>query len=173
MDEERIKLAIDRSIQAIKLKPSLALGTGFSRTRVINGLHCEIEEGEWKFTADMPASIGGEGSGPTPGIYGRAALGSCLAIGYMMMAAKKGIRVSRLEVEIQADYDDGALLGTSDDVPGYSEVRYNVLIECDAKEDLIMEMLNEADKRSPYLDVFSRAQQCRREVQIVTPKLQS
>ena len=172
MDEERIKLAIDRSIQAIKLKPSLALGTGLSRTRVINGLHCEIEEGEWKFKADMPASVGGEGSGPTPGIYGRAALGSCLAIGYMMMAAKKGIHVSRLEVEIQADFDDGALLGTSDEVPGYSEVRYNVLIECDANEALIMEMLNEADKRSPYLDVFSRAQQCRREVQIVTPKLQ-
>jgi uncharacterized OsmC-like protein len=173
MKEDRIKLAIDRSIQAISLKPSLALGTGISRTRVVNGLHCETEEGEWKFKADMPASVGGTGSGPTPGIYGRAALGSCLAIGYMMMAAQKGIQVSRLEVEIQADYDDGALLGTSDEAPGYLEVRYNVLIESDADEVLIMDLLDEADKRSPYLDVFSRAQKCRREVQIVTPKLLS
>lgn len=173
MDEERIKLAIDRSIQAIKLKPSLARGTGISRTRVLDGLHCEIEEGDWKFKADMPSSVGGNGAGPTPGIYGRAALGSCLAIGYMMMAATKGIHISRLEVEIQADYDDGALLGTSKEVPGYSEVRYSVFVESDAGESVIMEMLNEADKRSPYLDVFSRAQHCRREVRITTPKLQS
>ncbi len=170
---EKIKLAVERSTKALSLKPSLGLGTGVSKTRIKNGLTCEIEEGSWNFLADMPESIGGNAKGPTPGVYGRAALGSCLAIGYMMMAAKMNIPVSSLEVVVQADYDDGALLGTSDVAPGYTEVRYTVTIESEAAEKDILKMIDDADHHSPYLDVFSRGQNCKREVHIVSPKLQS
>ena len=134
---------------------------------------CEVEEGNWKFLADMPESIGGNSQGPTPGVYGRAALGSCLAIGYMMMAAKRNIPVSSLEVEVQADYDDGALLGTVKVAPGYSEVRYTVTIESTAPEEEVLKMIDDADLCSPYLDVFSRGQNCKRQVHLVAPKLQS
>src|SRR4030095_1915670 len=129
LDTEKIKIAVERSTKAITLKPSLGLGTGISKTSINTGLTCEVEEDNWKFLADMPGSIGGNGEGPTPGVYGRAALVSCLAIGYMMMAAKRNIPVASLEVEVQADYDDGALLGTSDIAPGYTEVRYLVTME--------------------------------------------
>ncbi len=119
----------------------------------------------------MPEQAGGNTSGPTPGVFGRAALGSCLAIGYMMRAAVMDIQISGLEVEVQADYDDGVLFGTVLNVPpGYLEVRYTVTIESDAPEDKIMEMLDDADKHSPYLDIFSRAQSCIRKVNIVAQK---
>ena len=173
LEIEKIKLAVERSTKALSLKPSLGLGTGVSKTRIKNGLTCEIEEGNWKFLADMPESIGGNAQGPTPGVYGRAALGSCLAIGYMMMAAKMNIPVSSLEVEVQADYDDGALLGTADVAPGYLEVRYIVTIESEAAEEEILKMIDDADHHSPYLDVFSRGQNCKREVNIISPKIQS
>ena len=168
---EKIKLAVERSTRALSLKPSLGLGTGVSKTRIKNGLTCEIQEGNWKFLADMPESVGGNARAPTPGVYGRAALGSCLAIGYMMKAAKMNIPVAMLEVEVQADYDDGALLGTADVAPGYAEVRYIVTIESEATEKDILKMLDDADHHSPYLDVFSRGQNCKREVHIVSPKL--
>ncbi len=167
----RIRTAVERSAKAISLKPSLGLGTGISTTRITSGLHCEITEGSWRMEADMPEGVGGNSKAPTPGVYGRAALGSCLAIGYMMKAAVMQIPVSRLEVEIQADYDDGALLGTSDADPGYLEVRYTVTIESDASEQDIVAMLDEADRHSPYLDVFSRAQSCVRKVNIVAAKI--
>jgi uncharacterized OsmC-like protein len=173
LEMNKIKVAVERSTKALSLKPSLGLGTGVSKTRIKNGLTCEIEEGNWKFLADMPESIGGNAQGPTPGVYGRAALGSCLAIGYMMMAAKMNIPVSSLEVEVQADYDDGALLGTVDIAPGYKEVRFTVTIESEAAEEDILTMINDADRHSPYLDVFSRGQECKREVNIISPKLQS
>ncbi|HEV8508023.1 MAG TPA: OsmC family protein [Chitinophagaceae bacterium] len=172
-ETEKIKTALERSIKALTLKPSLGLGTGKSKTRVKNGLTCEVQEGNWKFVTDMPESVGGNAQGPTPGVLGRAALGSCLAIGYMIKAAMMNIAITTLEVEVQADYDDGALLGTSNVVPGYLEVRYTVTIESDAAEEEILKMLNEADEHSPYLDVFSRGQNCKREVHIVSPKLQS
>ncbi len=169
-ETEKIKLAFGRTVKALSLKPSLGNGTGISKTRIKNGLTCEIEEGKWKFSADMPTSVGGNAEGPTPGVYGRAALGSCLAIGYMMRAAKMGIVIESLEVEVEADYDDGALFGTVEKNAGYSEVRYTIIIESDAAEEDILKLINEADQHSPYLDVFSRAQNCKRQVHIISPK---
>src|SRR5258708_2521171 len=154
-ETEKIKLASERTTKALSLRPSLGHGTGISKTKIKNGLTCEIQEGDWKFLADMPESVGGNAQGPTPGVYGRAALGSCLAIGYMLKAATMNIPISMLEVDVQADYDDGALLGTAHVDPGYSEVRYIVTIESDAAEEEILKMLDEADHHSPYLDVFS------------------
>lgn len=171
IEVEKIKLAVERSKKALTLKPSLGKGTGISKVRIKNGLTCEVQEGNWKFLLDMPESIGGNAAGPTPGVFGRAALGSCLAIGYIMKAAEMNISLQHLEVEVQADYDDGALLGTIQNVPpGYLEVRYTVTIETDASEAQIQNMLDIADAQSPYLDVFSRAQTCRRQVNIVSSK---
>ena len=171
--QQKIKDAVSRSTKALSLKPSLGLSTGISKAKIINGLSCEITEGKHKLIADMPESVGGNASGPTPGVYGRAALGSCLAIGYMMKASAANIKIDSLEVEVQADYDDGGLFGTSSAVPGYLEVRYTVTVESDAPEHDILQMLDLADKQSPYLDVFARAQKCIRDVNIISSKITS
>jgi uncharacterized OsmC-like protein len=173
ISQEKIKEAVSRSTKALTLKPSLGIGTGISKAKFTNGLSCEITEGNYKLIADMPESIGGNAAGPTPGVYGRAALGSCLAIGYMMKASAMNIKIDSLEVEVQADYDDGALLGTSSAAPGYLEVRYKVTIESNAAEDEILQMLDIADKQSPYLDVFARQQTCIRDVHIISSKISS
>ena len=171
LSQEKIKEAVARSTKALSLKPSLGLGTGISKTRITDGLTCEITEGNHTLVADMPEAAGGNVAGPTPGVYGRAALGSCLAIGYMMYASKMNIPVDALEVEIQADYNDGALFGTTTNVPaGYSEVRYTITVESDASEEELLQMFNEADSHSPYLDVFSRGQKCVRMVNIISAK---
>lgn len=168
---EKIKTAFARVSETLSKRPAFGLGTGVSRATIKNGLTCEIREGRWTMVADMPEQAGGNGTGPTPGVFGRAALGSCLAIGYMMRAAAKNIPVAGIEVEIQADYDDGALFGTAVNVPpGYLEIRYVVAIESDAPEETILQLLDEADKHSPYLDVFKRSQTCLREVKIISQK---
>ena len=171
--QEKIREAVSRSTKALSLKPSLGLGTGISRAKITNGLSCEITEGNYKLVADMPESVGGNASGPTPGVYGRAAFGSCLAMAYMLKASALNIKIDSLQVDVQADYDDGALFGTSSAPPGYLEVRYTVTIESDAAEEKIIEMLDLADKHSPYLDVFAREQKCTRDVHIISSKISS
>lgn len=154
------------------LKPSLGLGTGVSKSRVVNGLRCEITEGDWTLHTDMPEGAGGARSAPTPGVLGRAALGSCLAMGYVMKAAERNITLNSVEVEVQATYDDGPLFGTRNDIPpGYLQVKYIVRVESDASEKEIMDLLDAADKCSPYLDIFSRAQDCVREVEVLSSKI--
>ena len=169
--QEKIKEAVSRSTKALSLKPSLGLGTGISKTKITNGLSCEITEGNYKLIADMPESVGGNATGPTPGVYGRAAFGSCLAIAYMLKASAMNIIINSLQVDVQADYDDGALFGISSAPPGYLEVRYTVTVESDAAEEQILQMLDLADKHSPYLDVFAREQKCTRDVRIISSKI--
>jgi uncharacterized OsmC-like protein len=165
----KIKSAIERVSAALTQRPAFGMGTGISRASIKDGLTCEIREGSYTFIADMPEQVGGKAAGPTPGVFGRAALGSCLAIGYMMKAATMDIPIAALEVEIQADYNDGALFGTALHVPpGYLQIRYTVTIDSPAHEDKIIEMLDEADKHSPYLDIFTRSQTCHRKVNFIT-----
>lgn len=161
-----IKTKFETIVGELTRDPSLGKGTGSTTARIRSGLTVEIEAGPWKFVADMPKTSGGAQSGPTPGMYGRAALGSCLAIGYAMRAAKHGVPIDDLEVEVQADYDDNAVFGTSDTAPGYSEVRFIVRVKSSAPEADVLRVLDEADRYSPYLDVFRRAQTCTRSVAI-------
>ncbi len=165
-----IRQAYERCVKALSLRPSLGRSTAISRTRVRDGLVCDIEDGAWTLKADFSARLGGGETAPNPGVFGRAALGSCLAIGYMLRAAKYGVPITALEVEVEADYDTGALLGTSPTPPGYREVRYAVTVESTAAKADVQRVLDEADAHSPYLHIFSQPQTCRRRVRIRTPR---
>ena len=157
-----IKEAFTRSKKALSLRPSLGYGSASSKVTVLDGLTVKMEEGDWSFIADMPKQVGGRKKGPTPGVYGRAALGSCLAISLSMYANYKEIPINKLSVEVQTDYDDGALFGIGDAPPGYLEVRYIISVESEAPEVIIQELIEEAERHTPYLDVFSRAQMCKK-----------
>jgi uncharacterized OsmC-like protein len=166
-EQADIKSKFIRSQKALTLKPLLGIGTGVSKTRIVNGLSCETREGDWLFKADMPEQVGGFASASSPGALGRAALGSCLAIGYMMWASKLDVIIDSLEVDIKADYDDGGLFDTSSAPPGYLEIQYIVRIKSPASRTEIENVLNIGDKHSPYLDVFTRAQSCVRQLELI------
>jgi len=163
---EKIRRAFERNARAMELRASVGQGTAITRVRVGNGLTCEIEEGAWKLTADMGEKSGGNDAGPNPGVLGRAALGSCLAIGYVMWAARRGVQLDELEVEIQADYDSRGYHGVAGIEPGYTEIRYLVRVNSPAPDDQILRLLDEADAHSDYLAVFARPQKMIRQVDI-------
>ncbi len=169
-EAERIHTAYTRNVKAIELRPSLATGTAVTHVTVTDGMTCEVLDGEHRLTVDMPVKSGGNDRGPNPGVFGRAALGSCLAMSYMRWAVEADLPVHRLEVEIQADYDARGELGIDDDVtPAYTQVRYVVTIETDAPEEEVRRVLDYADDRSPYLRVWADPVDLRREVRIRRP----
>lgn len=169
IDIQHIGTAFERNARALAKRPALGQNTATTAVRITRGLTCEIEEGPWRLTADMPAQAGGSGSGPTPGVLGRAALGSCLAMGYVLYAAKEGVPLAGVEVQVEADYDDGALFGVADVAPGYLDVRYAVTVYSDAPEADVLRILNDADAHSPFRDVFGRAQRLSRTTRILPP----
>jgi uncharacterized OsmC-like protein len=167
---EQIKTVFERNAKAMAVRPAIGRGTATTKVRLRDGLTCEVEDGRWKLTVDMSAKSGGDGRAPDPGVYGRTALGSCLAISYQLWAAKLGVVFSRLEVDVQADYDSCGYHGVADVPAGYSQVRYIVSVDSEAPEVDVLNVLDQADAHSPYLDVFTRALDVRREVRVAQPK---
>lgn len=167
---EKIKTTFNRQSEVLNLRSGMGIGTAITKVKVRDGLTCDIEEGGWKLTADMNPKWGGNDAGPNPGIFGRGALGSCLAMGYMMWAAKLGVDIKDLEVEIHADYDTRGMCGIGDTAAGYKGVRYVVKISSDEPQEKIIELLDKADMHSSYLDVFSRSIEMQRKVKIFSTK---
>ncbi len=150
----------------LALKPNRGHLTGVTKAKLVDGLRCEIEEGPWRLAADMPAKAGGDETAPTPGMLGRGALASCLVIGISMWAARLGIPIDGLEVEVQADFDVRGEMGVGDVKAGYQEVRYLVSIDSPASAEALTELLETTERHSPYMDVFSRAQNMKRIVRL-------
>lgn len=157
-DPRTIKQIFERNVELLTHKPARGFLTVATTARLVDGLRCEIEDGPWRLSADMPAKIGGSDTGPTPGALGRGALASCLVIGLSRWAARLGVPLDALEVEVEADFDARGELGMSEEIrPGYGEVRYTISISSPAPRDQVAELIATAERHSPYLDVFGRA----------------
>lgn len=155
-NSERIKSAYDRHVKLITQRPSIAKGTQITRVKVREGLTCDIEAKSRRLITDIDLDQGGDDQGPSPGDYCLAGLGGCLAIGYMIHAARLGVPISSLEVEIQADYDLHGEYGLNNTPAGYLAIRYIVNIESDANEADILRVLDETDEVDSMLDTFRR-----------------
>jgi len=167
---EQLKTALERNIKALELRPSIGRGTAVTKVRIRGGCTADIEDGGWKLIADESVKDGGGGEGPDPGVFGRAALGTCLAMGYAMWAAKFGVPFDSVEVDVHADYNGAAIFGVDESTPpGWGAVRYIVRIESTAPEADVLRVIEYADKLSPLLDDFSRALPVSRELHISAP----
>lgn len=163
-----IKAALERNVKVVEARPSVGQGTAVTRVTLNPGLACEVEDGPWRFSVGMTEKYGGLDNGPNPGVYGRAALGSCLAIGYGMWAARLEIPIRSLTVEVRARYDVRGELGIDDTIrPGYADVVYLVTIDTDASEADVQHLLDTADRHSSWLDDIRNPVPVTREVRIV------
>jgi len=162
-----IRTALERNVKAVTLRPSVGQGTAITRVHLRDGLACDITEGTWALTAGMTEKYGGTNAGPNPGVLGRAALGACLSLGYGMWAARLGVPITTLDVEVQADYDVRGELGADAAVrPGYQAIRYIVSITSPAPEDEVRHMVETADRHSSWRDVIANPVPLTRELRI-------
>lgn len=164
--EDRIFRALARRRAIVEARPGRALGTAVSRVTIGDGYTCEAREGDWEVVIDLPEPWGGSDCGPNPGVFGRAALGACLAMTYRRWAVHEGLPIHRLEVEVEADYDARGELGVSDVTPGYLAARYRVRVESPAPADEIRRVFDLADSRCPYLAVWRSPIETVRELEI-------
>lgn len=161
----QIKEALERNVKVVSARPAVGQGTARTVARLRPGLECEVTEGQWSLNVGMTEKYGGTGAHPNPGTYGRAALASCLAVGYAMWAARLAVPLDRLEVEVQADYDVRGELGAEETVrPGYLRIRYVVTVESPAPEAKVLELLDTCDRYSSWLDNIANPVPVSREV---------
>ena len=116
---------------------------------------------------DMPESVGGGGSAPSPGWLLRAAQASCLATLIAMRAAQEGLKPGRIEVTVDSESDDRGILGIDDSVPaGPLSSRALVQVElAGPAQDKFDAVMRWADIHCPVQDAVRRAVPCRVEIQ--------
>jgi uncharacterized OsmC-like protein len=166
---ETMRNTFERTVRALNARPEIGKKTASTRATVQDGYVCDIEDGRWRFTADLSEKAGGTAMGPDPGVLGRAALAGCLAMSYTRWAAVMEIPVHSLEVEVQADFDARGEYGFEDVPPSYSEVRYVVRIDSPASDEDVARLLLKAEAHTAWLHVFMRPMRVRRVVELTHP----
>ncbi len=162
-----IATAIERMESAVERRPGFGVGTARSETISAAELGCTTQEGPWSTDSDLPDALGGGGSAPTPSVLLRAALGSCMAMSYRLRAAKQGIELTSIRVVVETDSEIAGMLSCDAAAPpGFTAIRYHVEIESPAPSDHVRRIVDEGDRLSPLLDVFTRAIPVRRTTSI-------
>ena len=150
MTSENLKRAVESEIAALSKHPDSARGIGQSTVTLRDGLACTVTSGHWTFTADVPAGAGGTDSGPDPGMLIRGALGSCLAIDIRTWAARLGVAIDEVRIEVDSELDQRGMLGMDESIPaGYQKVSYRVHLTSDAPEADLKRVLQQAEKFNP------------------------
>ena len=167
---EQIRETFERNRKAMELRPAIARGTATTTCRTIDGLTCEVTDGTFKLVTDEPKSDGGDDRGPTPGFFIRAGLASCCAMSYVMWAARMGVPIESIEVEVESDYDARGSFGLADVPHGFIEVRRIVTVHSQAPGADILRVIEAGDNMSAMLEVVRDPVTVKREVRIVQPR---
>jgi uncharacterized OsmC-like protein len=129
--QTEIKQAIERFEDVIRKRPTAGQFSSTTTARLTSGLACEIEEGPWKFICDEPESLGGEDTGPDPGVYGRAAIAACVTIGIAINFARKGLQLGDVRVDVESE---GDMSERTHPLTPYRAIRLRVDVETTAPE---------------------------------------
>lgn len=107
---------------------------------------------------DEPPHLLGEDNAPNPSEAVLASLGACLAVGVHANATARGIKLSKLELQLEGDINVTAVWGTGDldeaKTLGFSAVRVKIDAEGDAPQEKIDELISHSNVWSPVANTL-------------------
>ena len=108
---------------------------------------------------DEPLHLFGEDTAPAPGEIVLSGLGGCLAVGITAVATWKQVKLSKLELFLEGDIGNPAAWGAGGaekEAPdmGFQDIRVKVLIEGDASQDQLDEIVKHANHFSPVANTM-------------------
>ena len=169
---ESIRSALTQVTAHLSEHPEAATSADAPATAVLeDGLRFHVDGPGPSVTTDMPNSVGGGGSAPSPGWFMRAALAACDATLVAMEAARDGIELTDLEVHVDSESDFRGVLGVDQSVlPGPSWLRIAIrLSAANATDGQLHEIVARAESRSPVRSALTREMTVTTEVAIGPP----
>jgi uncharacterized OsmC-like protein len=108
---------------------------------------------------DEPLHLFGENTAPAPGEIVLSALGGCLSVGITAVATERQVKLTRLEVFLEADIGNSAAWGAggADRQPnqmGFQDIRVKVAIEGDASREELDDIVKTANRYSPVANTM-------------------
>ncbi|WP_147918872.1 OsmC family protein [Ruania zhangjianzhongii] len=113
----------------------------------------EITAGKHEFTIDEPPALGGENVGANPVEHLLAALAACQVITVKVWAAKLGLAVDDVKVELAGPIDLRGFLGVDADVrPGFGQIEVTTRILGPEPAEAYDELIRKVEAHCPVLD---------------------
>jgi uncharacterized OsmC-like protein len=156
---EHIRTSIESAVSYLSEHPDEARYTDSVATATLgDGLRFTVTgPGGEEIATDMPAAVGGAGGAPSPGWLFRAAVASCAGSLVAMEAARAGVALAALSVDVDGESDDRGILGMDPEVPpGPLALRIVVRVAAEGAQDLTS-LVRDAVKRCPVADAVGRA----------------
>jgi uncharacterized OsmC-like protein len=170
VSRDEIRKRLQGAIDYLNANPAEARYTDSPATaRVVDmeGLKVAVEGPDGaRLATDMPVSVGGTNTLPSPGWYLRAAEASCVATLIAMRAAHQGLMLDSIEVTVDSESDDRGITGADDSVPaGPLSTRVAVRMRSSLADSAALEAIaNWAVDHCPVTDAVKRAIPVRIEV---------
>lgn len=155
----------------LKINPSLGEYKFRVKNEWVEGAHCRTtikdfwaggaedtsRERAHVLEGDEPVSLLGEDHGPNATEALLHALGACLNASFIYHAADQGVKVEKLEFEIEGELDLNGFLGIDENVPSnFQQIRVKCKVKADASREKLEELCEYAQKRSPVFNSVSR-----------------
>lgn len=151
-----------RPIDSEGLKAFAEKGRNNPSMRGTNKVHT-VTDGQYRTVShvnqhevvvDEPLHLFGQDTAPAPGEIVLSGLGGCLAVGITAVATWKKVKLSRLEIFLEADIGNAAAWGAggaerSPEEMGFQEIRVKVLVEGDASREELDDIVKRANYYSP------------------------
>ncbi len=158
MTDSLLRDLFEQKTRALRGHPWLGKASIKASAELVGDLACDVRRGGRVIRADLPAEEGGADTAPTPGDLMRAAIGACLTMGYRSWAARLGVDLLAVEVDVTCEFDVRGQLGLAEDVPpGWQRLLFEVRLVSNAPVADVRRVVEHADRLSPMLQNLSPA----------------
>jgi uncharacterized OsmC-like protein len=159
--------AVEAVRQSVQSDPARAVVHPWSEAELVGLTEVSVRMGNHTMAVDEPKSVGGTGVAANPVQLALGALGSCQAITYRYWADMLGIRLDRVTVRVEGDFDMRSFFGFDPDAaPGLAGVTCAVTLTGPEDPARYQELAAEVDAHSPMLNLFTQAVPVGRKVDI-------
>lgn len=136
--------------------PESAKLTVQTRTALESGLRCRAVMRDHTVVIDEPEGLAGGDAGPNPVELLLSALAACRIITYRFHAARLGLPLDGVEVELEGDLDLRGFLAVDEHQrPGFQEIRGTVKLTTSATREQVEALEAAVDRYCPVRDNLS------------------
>lgn len=140
----------DQTKEAIRNDPKAGQGTFTTVTEWMDGALARTTARSFTIETDEPAPLGGTDQAIDPMELLLAAVGTCLQIGWVTHANRRGVDFRSLRIETKGDYDLQGYMALDPSIPpGYLNISYAVEVDTDADPAILEEIRLAAENGSP------------------------
>lgn len=153
--ESKLNETLKSVIGAVQENPENADVSFTAASELTEGLRASIKTRSFEFISDEPESLGGKNEGPNPVEYVLGAFAACQEIVIKAHANQLGIELKSVKVDVTGDLDLHGFFNLDKTRPGFTNVKYNTVIETDEEDPEKLEKLKDISlENCPVLDII-------------------